>query len=154
VEIAIQQSMRRGDFDNLPGAGKPLADLQHSDPDWWIRRKIQRENISGLGPPALTLRTEDAELDARLDACHTPLAVREVLDDFNARVIDARRQLQGGPPVVTPVRDVDEEIRLWAARREARSARSAALAAEQREELAARRAMSWRQRRSSRRSSR
>ena len=147
VEIQIQQSMRRGDFDNLPGAGKPLADLAHNDPDWWIKRKIQRENITGLGPPALTLRTEDAELDARLDACHTPQAVREVLDDFNSRVINARRQLQGGPPVVTPVRDVDDEIRRWADRR---AARSLALAAQQQEAAAARRAMTWRERRRSR----
>src|SRR4051812_35366412 len=60
VEIAIQQAMRNGDFDDLPGAGKPLQDLGTvRDPDWWIRRKIERENLTGLGPPALTLRTED-----------------------------------------------------------------------------------------------
>jgi hypothetical protein len=143
VEIAIQQSMRRGDFDNLPGAGKPLADLEHSDPDWWIRRKIQRENITGLGPPALTLRTEDAELDERLDACHTAHAVRDLLEDFNSRVIDARRQLQGGPPVVTPVRDIDEEIARWTERRAVRSRER--LAAQQ-EAAATRAARSWRER--------
>jgi hypothetical protein len=147
VEIAIQQSMRRGDFDNLPGAGKPLADLAHNDPDWWIKRKLQRENITGLGPPALTLRTEDAQLDARLDSCHTLQAVREVLDDFNARVIEARRQLQGGPPVVTPVRDVDEEIRRWGDRR---AERARALAAQQEETATARRTMTWRERRRAR----
>ena len=53
VENAIQQAIRRGEFDNLPGAGKPLEGLtgQH-DPDWWIRRKIEREQLTGLGPPA------------------------------------------------------------------------------------------------------
>ena len=61
VENAIQQAIRRGEFDNLPGAGKPLEGLtgQH-DPDWWIRRKIEREQLRGLGPPALTLRVENA----------------------------------------------------------------------------------------------
>ena len=44
VETAIQQAMRRGDFDDLPGAGKPIPGLGEShDPDWWIRRKIERE---------------------------------------------------------------------------------------------------------------
>ncbi|MEE2815442.1 MAG: DUF1992 domain-containing protein, partial [Actinomycetota bacterium] len=39
VETAIQLAIRRGEFDNLPGAGKPLEGLgTHHDPDWWIRR--------------------------------------------------------------------------------------------------------------------
>ena len=57
VETSIQQAIRRGDFDNLPGAGKPLPGLSDThDPDWWIRRKIEREQLTGLGPPALLLR--------------------------------------------------------------------------------------------------
>src|ERR1700710_1010545 len=114
VEIAIQQAIRRGDFDNLPGAGKPLTNLHQTyDPDWWIRQKIERENITGLGPPALTLRTENAALDARLDSAPGEHAVRELLADFNTRIIEARRQLKGGPPVITPLRDVDSEVDRW-----------------------------------------
>jgi hypothetical protein len=121
VEILIQQAMRRGDFDDLPGAGKPIENLhQVNDPDWWIRRKIERENITGLGPPALTLRTENAALDERLDTQHSEQAVRDILDDFNRRVVHARRQLQGGPPVVTPTRDVDAELARWRERRDER----------------------------------
>ena len=117
VEISIQQAIRRGEFDNLPGAGKPIQNLGTYDPDWWIRQKIEREKISGLGPPALTLRTENAELDARLDASNTEQGVRALLDDFNSRIVTARRQLQGGPPVVTPTRDVDAELKRWRERR-------------------------------------
>ena len=121
VENAIQQAIRRGEFDNLPGAGKPLEGLtgQH-DPDWWIRRKIEREQLSGLGPPALTLRVENAQLEAHLDRMHRESEVREAVEDFNRRVIEARRQLLGGPPVVTPTRDAGDEIRAWRERREAR----------------------------------
>jgi len=121
VEVSIQQAIRNGDFDDLPGAGKPIENLgEVHDPDWWIRRKIQRENLTGLGPAAFTLRTEDAQLDARLDAMTSEREVRETLDDFNRRGIEARRQLLGGPPVVTPVRDVDVEVDRWRARRQAR----------------------------------
>lgn len=121
VENVIQQAIRRGEFDNLPGAGKPLENLSGThDPDWWIRRKIERERLTGLGPPALTLRTEHAELDAKLDATGSEARVREILGDFNKRVVEARRQLQGGPPVVTPTRDVEAEVALWRARRDAR----------------------------------
>jgi len=121
VEMSIQQAIRRGEFDNLPGAGKPIEGLGEShDPDWWIRRKIEREQLRGLGPPALTLRVEHAELEERLDALTREDEVREYIDDFNRRVIEARRQLLGGPPVVTPTRDADAEVRAWHERRAAR----------------------------------
>ena len=127
VEVAIQQAIRRGEFDDLPGAGKPLTGLgDRHDPDWWIRRKIEREQLRGLGPPALTLRVEDRELDDRLDALRDEQEVREVLEDFNARVREARRQLLGGPPVVTPPRDVEAELAAWRDRRDARAAVRAA----------------------------
>ncbi|WP_108250760.1 DUF1992 domain-containing protein [Planctomonas deserti] len=149
VEIAIQQAQRRGDFDDLPGAGKPLASLrQPYDPNWWIRQKIERENLTGLGPPALTLRQENRELDARLDATGSERVVREILDDFNARIVEARRQLQGGPPVVTPTRDVEEEVARWRERQAVRL-REAREAREQEETAYA--AMSWRERRRARR---
>ncbi|GAA2237464.1 DUF1992 domain-containing protein [Herbiconiux moechotypicola] len=149
VEIQIRQAMRRGDFDDLPGAGKPLTGLGPShDPDWWIRRKIEREQLTGLGPPALTLRTEHAELDDRLDRLHTEREVRDTLHDFNRRVIEARRQLLGGPPVITPTRDVETEVAAWRDRRSERSRRAAdALAAEQERW----RRMSRRERRAARR---
>lgn len=127
VESAIQIAIRRGEFDDLPGAGKPIEGLgTHHDPDWWIRRKIETENLSGLGPPAILLRTEDRELDGQLDQLSREGDVREILEDFNNRVISARRQLQGGPPVVTRTRDVDTEIEAWRERRAARPARSPA----------------------------
>ncbi|PRB04317.1 DUF1992 domain-containing protein [Microbacterium sp. MYb64] len=120
VETAIQVAIRQGQFDDLPGAGKPIPGLgDHHDPDWWIRRKIERENLTGLGPPALMLRVEDRELDTQLDALRREDDVRAVLEDFNRRVIDARRQLLGGPPVVTKPRDVDAEVEAWHARRAA-----------------------------------
>jgi len=123
VETAIQQAIRRGDFDDLPGTGKPIPGLgEHHDPDWWIRRKIEREQLRGLGPPALTLRVENAELDDRLDGLSRDADVRETLEDFNRRVIEARRQLLGGPPVVTPTRDVEAEVIAWRARRAERAA--------------------------------
>lgn len=121
IETAIQVAIRRGDFDDLPGAGKPLEGLgTHNDPDWWIRRKIETENLTGLGPPAILLRNEDRELDGQLDLLGRESDVREVLEDFNRRVIEARRQLQGGPPVVTAPRDIDATVAAWRERRAAR----------------------------------
>jgi DnaJ-like protein len=149
VETAIEQAIRRGEFDDLPGSGKPLTGLTGvHDPDWWIRRKIEREQLTGLGPPALTLRTENATLIERIDALHREDDVRSLLEDFNKRVIEARRQLQGGPPVVTPTRDVEFEISGWRGRRTARHEAAAAARRAEEDRLAS---MTWRERRQERR---
>ena len=122
VDLQVRQAMERGEFDDLPGQGKPIEDLgvEH-DPDWWVKKLVEREKIALL-PPAIALRKEDAELDAELDRMATEEDVRRTLADFNARVVAARRQLQGGPPVVTSTREVEDEVNLWRQRRAERRA--------------------------------
>jgi hypothetical protein len=116
VELQVQRAIERGAFDNLPGAGKPLPPLD-DDPDWWLKKLIERERITGVLPEALQLRKDDAELEAVLDRESSERVVRELLETFNRRVVNARRQLQGGPPVITPTRDVDREVAAWRDRR-------------------------------------
>ena len=94
----IQEAIEEGKFDNLPGTGKPIPGLDAPhDPDWWLKRLIEREHITGVLPPALALRTEDSRMDATLDRETTPDGVCLVVEDFNARVVEARRQHRGGP---------------------------------------------------------
>ena len=47
VDLQIRQAMERGDFDDLPGTGKPIEDLggEH-DPDWWLKKLVEREQIA------------------------------------------------------------------------------------------------------------
>ena len=120
VDLQVRRSIERGEFDNLPGAGKPLKLPAQHDPDWWVKRLIEREKISGVAPPAIGLRREDAELDEVIDREWSEEGVRRIVADFNRRVVEARRQLTGGPPVLTRTRDADDEVTSWAARREAR----------------------------------
>lgn len=58
AEQRIQEAMERGEFDNLPGAGKPLSleDDSHLPPDLRIAYKILK-NADCL-PPELELRKE------------------------------------------------------------------------------------------------
>lgn len=115
---ALDEAFARGDFDNLALAGQKIDHLTATnDPDWWIKGLMKREQISGLGPPALTLRVEDQTMDQTLDRLPDERRVREHIADFNRRIIEARRQLQGGPPVVTNLRDPDLEAEQWKARR-------------------------------------
>ena len=124
VDLQVRQAMERGDFDDLPGSGKPIPDLgEHHDPDWWIKKLVEREKVALL-PPSLQLRKEDAELDDRLDKLTRETDVRRELEDFNKRVVAARYRLPEGPPLVTMPRDVDATVGEWAARRAARRRRS------------------------------
>lgn len=135
VDLQLRQAMARGDFDDLPGYGKPLEHLPDAhDPDWWIKRLVERERIVVL-PPSLQLRKEDAELDGQLDGLATEAQVRRAVEEFNARVRWALYRPPEGPPMVTRARDVEAEVERWRERRraraEARRAAAAAVAAEQ-----------------------
>jgi len=131
VDSQVRQAMERGDFDDLPGAGKPIPDLgTHHDPDWWVKQLIERERITGVLPPALQLRKDDAELDGRLDALASHPEVRREVEDFNARVIHARYTPVDGPPLITMPRDVDETVADWEERRASRRTTAAAVVAD------------------------
>jgi len=122
VDLQIRAAIERGEFDNLPGAGKPIEGLgAEHDPDWWIKRLIERERLVVL-PPSVQLRKDDAALDDLLDQQPTEQAAREVVEDFNARVLRARYQIPVGPPLITQPRDVEETLAQWRERRTARLA--------------------------------
>ncbi|MGD9961552.1 DUF1992 domain-containing protein [Nocardioides sp.] len=120
VDLQIQQAMARGEFDDLPGYGRPIEDLDgRHDPDWWLKKLVEREQLSVL-PPALALRKDDLELEEALDRLASESEVRRELEAFNERIRRARMQLTGGPPVVTAMREVEVEVEAWTARRRAR----------------------------------
>jgi hypothetical protein len=122
VDLQIRQAVERGDFDGLPGYGKPIEGLgTEHDPDWWLKQLVEREQIHVL-PPALAIRKDDAELHDVLDRLATEAQVRREVTDFNERVRRALYGTTGWPPVVTPQRDVDVEVQAWRTRRDERVA--------------------------------
>jgi hypothetical protein len=43
----IEQAIDRGEFNQLPGRGQPLAVLNEPyDANWWVRRWSRRQNLS------------------------------------------------------------------------------------------------------------
>ncbi len=132
ADEVVDRAIARGDFDHLALAGKPIPGLTRHDPDWWLKAYLEREHITGIGPEVFLLRRDGAELDRRIDEEHTEAGVRELVDEFNVRVLAARRQLRGGPPVVTSTRDPDAEVARWRARRQAAAAVDAPAARPQR----------------------
>jgi len=124
VEKAIREAQERGEFDNLPGAGKPLEDLGDTDdPMWWLRRYAEREQLDMTGalPPALQLRKEAASYPEALADLRTEAAVRHVLEDFNARVRRERLRPpdRGMPQLLAPTVDIEVMVDRWRALRAA-----------------------------------
>lgn len=130
AEMHLRKAIERGDFDDLPGSGKPL-DLQDlHDPDWWLKAFMRREKLVVL-PPSIQLRKDDAALDGLLDELWSEDDVREDVEEFNRRVLRGRYQPAAGPPLVTMPRDVEATVTAWADRREARAAQAREQAREQ-----------------------
>ena len=121
IDRAIREAQERGDFDNLPGAGKPLKKGTHEyDDDWWIKQLAEREDLSGALPPALALRREVERLPETLAKKTSEAAVRDVTADLNKRILEARRGPVEGPPVLMRTVDIESAVRDWKAARSAR----------------------------------
>lgn len=129
ADMQIRKAIERGEFDNLPGAGKPLDLSDHHDPDWWLKSLARREGLVML-PPSIQLRKDDAALDDELDRLPNEVAVRRAVEQFNERVIRARYELPAGPPLVTMPRDTDATVAAWAARKATRAEEARRLADE------------------------
>lgn len=119
IEARIREAQQRGEFDDLPGAGKPLPGHgEPYDPDWWIKGLVQRENLGGSAlPTALRLRKEAEDLLASLDREPSEQAVRQRVAGLNARIVAARRAPADGPPVLVHTLDVEDVVRAWRTRR-------------------------------------
>ncbi|WP_050949942.1 DnaJ family domain-containing protein [Gordonia effusa] len=123
ADMHIRKAIERGDFDDLPGSGKPLDLSDADDPDWWLKRFMKREGIVFL-PPSIQLRKDDAALDQQLDQLPNEKAVRHEIEQFNERVRHARLQLPSGPPLITMPRDIEATVAAWADRKAARTDRA------------------------------
>ncbi|GGM52478.1 DUF1992 domain-containing protein [Longimycelium tulufanense] len=117
VEKQIHEAAERGEFDNLPGAGKPIPGLDKPyDELWWVREKMRRENLSGL-PPTLALRKEAEEALAAASRAESEPEVRRILAAINTRIQEALRRPPAGPPLDLTPFDVERVVREWHERR-------------------------------------
>lgn len=125
IERQIQEAIARGEFDDLPGAGRPLRGLDDRDPDWWVKQMMAREHLdmSDAVPPVFQLRREHAAFPESLADIATEADVREVLRDYNARVLaELRRPTFGkASPPLAPRADVEELVGQWRALRAQRA---------------------------------
>jgi hypothetical protein len=117
IERQIREAMEQGEFDDLPGTGKPLPDLdQPHDETWWLKEKLRRENVSLL-PPVLALRKEVEDALTQIAEADTETAVRQIVATINARIVHVNSHTTSGPPSTTMPLDVDRIVEEWRNRR-------------------------------------
>ena len=122
VERQIREARERGQFDDLPGLGKPLPSTgEPYDETWWVREKARREQISLL-PATLVVRKKAEHLDEHLHELRSEADVRAAVEHLNTEIVQANRTAFGGPPSRLLPRDPDEVVALWRERREAEAA--------------------------------
>ena len=150
VDRAIREATERGEFDNLPGTGKPLPpDVGPADDMWWVRQFALREDEGkAFLPRSLLLRKEAEDVPRTVARMHTEERVRAEVDDLNRRISAEIRTPTGGPALTIALLDVDAVVAQWRAaldQREQQARAAAETAAEAaRLERAARRRRWWR----------
>jgi hypothetical protein len=121
VDQQIREATERGEFDNLPGKGKPLSNLDPTSNDelWWVRGWLKREGVTVAPPVAIGLRKEVQDLQDRLQREPTEARVRAVVEELNGRIRETNRMppIDGPPTSVSPL-DVEEVVERWRQRRD------------------------------------
>ena len=114
IDRQIREATERGEFDNLPGAGKPIKGLDgRRDDDWWAKSLIEREQLPMPLPPSLALRKEVEELPGVLAKERTEAGARRLVDDLNDRILRDRRRVSSGPPIFVRTVEVDRALDTW-----------------------------------------
>jgi hypothetical protein len=117
VERQLREAAERGAFDDLPGAGKPIPDLDKPhDELWWVKQKLRRENFSYL-PPTIALRKQVEEALEAAAQAGSEEEVRRIVAGINAKIIEANRKAASGPPLNLAPFDVERLVRDWRDRR-------------------------------------
>jgi hypothetical protein len=94
VERRIRDAVDRGDFDDLPGAGRPIPDVDVVyEPGWWVRKWVRRERLRDL---SAELHRERADEALRSRAGRAREAARLRLERLDARIAEVDRELSRG----------------------------------------------------------
>lgn len=88
IDRKIREAMEAGDFDNLPGTGKPLEiDFDPAeDPSWWMARRMLKS--AGFSHPAIESKRAIEQDIAKGRATVTPAEADRWCEAMNRRIRD------------------------------------------------------------------
>jgi Domain of unknown function (DUF1992) len=113
IDRQIREADERGEFDDLPGAGKPIPDLDKPfDELWWVKDKLRREGLSYM-PPSVALRKEAGDALLAASRAGSEAEVRKIISAINEKIREANRNVIEGPPLMLVPYDVERVVREW-----------------------------------------
>ena len=126
IDQQIADAEKRGVFDNLPGAGKPLPRRRHGEADYgqaWLRDYARREGVAAeeFLPTPLRLRREIERLKEAVPRMRSEDEVRDTVSDLNRRILEWRK-IPIGPPIFVPLVKKEEMVSQWRAAQAAKTA--------------------------------
>jgi len=117
IDRQIREAENRGEFDDLPGAGKPIPDPDKPfDEMWWVKDKLRREGLSYM-PPSVALRKEAHDALEAASRARSEPEVRQIISAINEKIREANRKTIAGPPLLLVPYDVERVVREWRERR-------------------------------------
>jgi Domain of unknown function (DUF1992) len=104
AENRIEEAIKEGAFDNLPGFGKPLVVNLDDDENGWLREKARREKLNLL-PPALELAKLVERRLVAIRELESGSKQESALRALNEYINRANMRITWGPPsTVLPIR--------------------------------------------------
>src|ERR1700742_895075 len=118
IDQQVADAERRGVFDDLPGAGKPLnlrpgaADGDYGQA--WLRDYARREGVAAeeMLPTPLRLRREMERLAETAGEFRSEAEVREAAADLNRRIVEWRR-IPLGPTIHVRLLNAADLVARW-----------------------------------------
>lgn len=117
IDRQVRRAEERGEFDDLPGAGRPLPDLDKPfDELWWVKNKLRREGLSYM-PQSIALRKEAHDALEAASSASSEEQVRTIVTQINDKIRAANRTGIRGPSLMLVPYDVERAVREWRRRR-------------------------------------
>lgn len=118
IDKQIREAKDRGEFDDLPGHGKPIPDIDRPrDELWWVKNKVRRENVK-FTPPAIAIKVEVDRAREQIAAATSEAEVRRIAEELNEKIRATNRLAVTGPPTTLAPMDVDRVVENWQAKRQ------------------------------------
>lgn len=113
TESRMREAMEAGAFDNLPGLGRPIPDIDEPwDENSWLRKKLKSEQIVSL-PPILEARLRTEKFREQLQTLPTEHEVRRQAAALNQFIRESHYSHIAGPADGVPPLDVETVVTEW-----------------------------------------
>lgn len=114
VDQQVAAAMARGEFDDIPGQGRPIEDLDKPYDEVWFMRKLRDEGFDteAMMPASLRLRKQLERLPDLILELRSEDEVRRAVAQLNER-IEQYLRMPSGPPVAVRMVDPDRAVGEW-----------------------------------------